>query len=97
MTRCRDEHLLAEVVAHQLVVPHGHLGKTCAIELVIDAVEVIGTKVLSVENQLPPKISSSHMLAHMPHQQLYIRKPVQHSIRHNAQNMHIQSVREPQR
>ena len=44
VARSRDENLGAEIITHQFVLAHAHLWKPRAVELVIDTVQVVGSR-----------------------------------------------------
>lgn len=74
-----DKELLAEIVAHELVLPHWHVGEAATIQFVINAIEVVGTEFSqSVKKGTGSKVGHdhSHMLAHVAEDQLETGKAI---------------------
>lgn len=42
------EELVAKIVAHELVLSHWHVGEAATIQLMINAIEVVGTEFESI-------------------------------------------------
>ena len=98
VTGSGDEDLGAEIVTHELVLGHAHLWEPCAVELVIDTIQVVGANSPSAVVELDAYAQNHvHVLAHVPEHQLDPWMAIQNSTRDDAQHVHVDPIGIPQR